>query len=77
MENFDAVCHARTMFYPGDAYPFLEAELSIPEKLTGLARKCRKAVADHNARAAMTVGRRRNRPWRLARCRILIKREKS
>jgi len=35
MENFDAVCHARTMFYPGDAYPFLEAVLSIPEKLTG------------------------------------------
>jgi hypothetical protein len=40
MENFHAVCHARTMFYPGDAYPFLEAVLSIPEKLRGLARKC-------------------------------------
>jgi len=62
------------MFYPGDAYPFLEAVLSIPEKLRGLARK---AVGDLNARAAMAVGQRRNRPWRLACCRILIKHEKS
>jgi len=50
MENFHAICHARTMFYPGDAYPFLEAVLSIPEKLRGFARKMpgrRSATSTH------------------------------
>jgi len=39
MEDIRAVCHARTMFYPGDAQQFLEAVLNIPEKLRSLARK--------------------------------------
>ncbi len=39
MEDFHAVCHSRTMFYPGDAQQFLEAVLNIPEKLRNLARK--------------------------------------
>ena len=39
MQDVHAVCHARTMFYPGDARQFLEAVLNIPEKLRNLARK--------------------------------------
>jgi hypothetical protein len=65
------------MFYPGDAYPFLEAVLRISEKSRGLAGNARKAVGGLDAPAAMVVGQRQNRPWRLARSRILIKHEKS
>jgi hypothetical protein len=39
MEDFRAVCHSRTVFYPGDAQQFLEAVLNIPEKLRSLVRK--------------------------------------
>jgi hypothetical protein len=77
MENFNAVCHARMMFYPGDAYPFLDAVLSIPEKLRGLARKCPEGGRRPLRTRSMAVGQRRNRPWRLAGRRILIKYEKS
>ena len=47
MEDIQAVCHAMTMFYPGGAEQFLEAVLSISEKVRGLARK---AVGELNAR---------------------------
>ena len=39
MVDFRAVCHSRTVFYPGDAQQFLEAVLNIPEKLRSLVRK--------------------------------------
>ena len=39
MEDIQAVCHAMTVFYPGGAERFLEAVLSISEKVSGLARK--------------------------------------
>jgi len=47
MEDIQAVCHAMTVFYPGGAERFLEAVLSISEKVRGLARK---VVGDFNAR---------------------------
>jgi hypothetical protein len=46
MEDIHAVCHARTVFYPGGAEQFLEAVLSISEKVRGLAQK---VVGDLNA----------------------------
>jgi hypothetical protein len=46
MEDIHAVCHARTVFYQGIAEQFLEAVLSISEKVRGLARK---VVGDFNA----------------------------
>ena len=49
MEDIQAVCHAMTVFYPGGTERFLEAVLSISEKVRGLARK---VVGDFNARAA-------------------------
>ena len=39
MEDIRAVRHAMTIFYPTDAGQFLEAFLSISEKVSGLARK--------------------------------------
>jgi hypothetical protein len=54
MENIHEACHARTKFYPDEAWQFLEAVLNIPEKLRGLART---AVGDRNARRSN--GRRR------------------
>jgi hypothetical protein len=75
MEDIRAVCHARTMFYPGDAQQFLEAVLNIPEKLRSLARKAVGGTSAHGA--ATVVGQRRNRFWCLARRQILMKREIS
>ena len=65
MEDIQAVCHAMTVFYPGGAERFLEAVLSISEKVRGLARK---VVGDFNARAAKVVGRRPRRQYLFARC---------
>jgi hypothetical protein len=48
MEDFHAICHSRTMFYPGDAQQFLEAVLNIPEKLRSPVRK---AVGGHQRTA--------------------------
>jgi hypothetical protein len=39
MEDIQAIRHAMTMFYPAGAGQFLEAVLSISEKVSGLARK--------------------------------------
>jgi hypothetical protein len=74
MEDIQAVCHGMTMFYPGGAERFLEAALSISEKVSGLARK---VVGGFNARCS--EGRRpvMRRRLRLACCQILIKREIS
>jgi hypothetical protein len=47
MEDIRAVRRAMTMFYPAGAGQFLEAVLSISEKVRGLARK---VVGDFNAR---------------------------
>jgi hypothetical protein len=38
MEDIEAVCHAKTVFYQGIAERFPEAVLSIPEKVRGFAR---------------------------------------
>jgi hypothetical protein len=46
MEDFHAVCHSRTVFYPGDAQQFLEAVLNISEKLTKAL--LREALGDVN-----------------------------
>jgi hypothetical protein len=54
-----------TVFYPGGAERFLEAVLSISEKVRGLARK---VVGDFNARAAKVVGRRPRRQYLFAHC---------
>jgi hypothetical protein len=48
MEDFHAVCHSRTVFYPGDAQQFLEAVLNIPEKFRSPVRK---AVGGHQRAA--------------------------
>jgi hypothetical protein len=63
MEDIHAVCHARTVFYQGIAERFLEAVLSISEKVRGLAPWS----ATSTQGAATVVGQRRNRLWRLAR----------
>jgi hypothetical protein len=60
MESIHAVFQANILsLYPGKAEQFLEAVLSIPEKLSGLARKS-KAVGDLNARyhALQSISRR-------------------
>jgi hypothetical protein len=54
MEDVEVVCHAMAMFYPGGAEQFLEAVLSISEKVRGLARK---TVGDLTQDAATVVGR--------------------
>jgi hypothetical protein len=59
MEDIRAVCHARTMFYPGDAQQFLEAVLNIPEKLRKPSPEGGRGTSAHGA--AMVVGQRRNR----------------
>jgi hypothetical protein len=51
-EGLAAVCHARAIFYPGDAWQFLEAVLNIPEKLRGLVRK---TVGDLNTERSAVV----------------------
>jgi hypothetical protein len=53
MEDVKVVCHAMAMFYPGGAEQFLEAVLSISEKVRGLARK---TVGDLTQDAATVVG---------------------
>jgi hypothetical protein len=47
MEDIQAVCHAMAVFYHGGAEQFLEAVLSIAEKVRGLDRKL---IGDFNAR---------------------------
>ena len=54
-EDIRAVRHAMTMFYPAGAGQFLEAVLSISEKVRGLARK---TAGDLTQDAATVVGRR-------------------
>ena len=54
-EDIRAVRRAMTMFYPAGAGQFLEAVLSISEKVSGLARK---TVGDLTQDAATVVGRR-------------------
>jgi hypothetical protein len=55
IEDIRAVRHAMTMFYPAGAGQFLEAVLSISEKVSGLAPK---TVGDLTQEAATVVGRR-------------------
>ena len=54
MEDIQAIRHAMTMFYPAGAGQFLEAVLSISEKVRGLAQK---TVGDLTHDAATVVGR--------------------
>jgi hypothetical protein len=53
MEYIHAVCHGMTMFYPGGAEQFLEAVLSISERVRGIARKSGRTTSTHAAEAVV------------------------